>query len=166
MWQVLRMTRSADSGLDVELLEHLVGAGERGVLRDPRSWIVHVSEHDRIRRARSLARSDNIAVANGLTTNFRFDLRTPNSLDAVGALLHNTTAADRHIGVQHHAGQIVVHLENGGVQFTDRGLVLVVREAVGAGIIGPVEPAYLERTVIGAIPCTYTTVVSHVVQTF
>jgi hypothetical protein len=45
-------------------------------------------------------------------------------------------------------------------------LILVIREAVGAGVIGPVETADLERAVIGAVTGTDTTVVRHLVQAF
>ena len=44
--------------------------------------------------------------------------------------------------------------------------MLVVRETICAGVIRPVETTYFIRTVVCAISCTDTTVISHLVDAF
>ena len=48
----------------------------------------------------------------------------------------------------------------------NNALILVIGETICTGIIGPVKTTNFIRTVIGTIPCTNTTVISHLVQTF
>src|SRR5687768_14282569 len=55
---------------------------------------------------------------------------------------------------------------NHRIQFTNQLLILVIREAISSHIIGPVKTTYFKRTVISAISCTDTTVISHLVDTF
>src|SRR5579871_3243587 len=45
-------------------------------------------------------------------------------------------------------------------------IALVIREAVSTGIIRPVETADFKWTVVSTIPCSDTTVIGHLVQSF
>src|SRR5579872_6991025 len=86
------------------------------------------------------------------------------TLYAEAAFFHHTAAAGDHIRVEHHTGKIVIHREDNGIELTDDLLVLVVGEAVGAGIVGPVETSYFIRTVVGAIAGPDTAVIGHLIQ--
>src|SRR5260221_2964213 len=129
--------------------------------------VIDIAKDDSIRRAGLLAGRLNVYhIHDRPVVLFGFQLAFLQTLCAERTFFHHTTATNNYIRVQHHTGQVVVHLEDHRIQFTYRRLVLVVREAVGAGVISPVKAAYFIRTVVGAIAGPDTAVVSHLVQTF
>src|SRR5882724_2642628 len=104
------------------------------------SLIVHVPEYDGFGGTSLLAsRSDIRHILQGTVFLLRLQLSLLQSLYAERTFFHHPAATDGDVRVQHHAGQVIVHLEDRRIQLTYRGLILIVREAVRAAVIGPVE---------------------------
>src|SRR5262245_6411913 len=131
-------------------------------LTDVAFRIIGVAKHDSVCRTSLLAGCLNITVSQYTVLFFRFQLTILQTLYAERTFFHYPAATHYYIRVQHHPGEVIVHHQYHIIQlmvFHQR--YLVVREAVCARIVGPVKASYLEWTVIGAIPGTNATVISH-----
>ena len=128
----------------VELLEQPVVERAGLQLRHAAVRVVDVAEHDRVGRARRLARRHHLAVANLAIVELGRHARVVDALHAVGALLHHAAAADGDVGV-------ALQLEAGRVE------VLIQQE---------VEPPHLVGAVVRAVARADAAVVDHVVQAF
>ena len=82
------------------------------------------------------------------------------ALHAERTFFHHTPAADGNIRIQHHAGEIIIHIIAATI------FIKVVFEAIRTIPVHPVKVADLVRAVVRAILRTDTAVVGHLVQTF
>jgi len=127
----------------------------------PKSQVLQVAEVDGLRRAGLLARGLRVAVAELPSVETGVDLGRVQALDAVGALLHHTTAADGHLGVHHQGLKLAIGVFNvagiGIHPIADANLLVEVEV---------VETPHFERTVVGTVAGSDATVVSHLIQAF
>src|ERR1700737_3490113 len=81
--------------------------------RDPARRIIDVAEHNRLRRARSLASRLDLAIVHAAALFFRFDLALVDALHAVRALFHYAAASYRNVGIalQLETGCVPVRVE-------------------------------------------------------
>src|SRR5580700_9190119 len=61
--------------------------------------VVEIAEHNGLRRADGRARGNDLAIAHLTVVFLRRDFRVIDALHAVGALLHDSAAAHRHVGI-------------------------------------------------------------------
>src|SRR5437588_12632113 len=103
--------------------------------------VVYVAKQDGLCRASLLAGSLNFAIAHVSSLAFGFDLGGANALHAIGAFLHDTPAAHRHL-------RIMEKLET---------ICYII------GILQEVEAPHFVRTVVRAIARADAAVIDHVI---
>src|SRR5581483_7092192 len=126
----------------VQIGEHLVIALRCLSLRNLRVRIIHVAEHDRIRRASLLAGRDDLSIADGAVFLVGLNLGRLNALHAVAALFHHATRTHRDVRIAHELEAL--------------GVVVRIQQEV--------EAAHLVNAVVRAVPRADAAVVHHYVQ--
>src|SRR5512145_1717429 len=89
-----------DCGFGIQTGEHVVAAWIAGEPRDPRAAVIEIAEHDRVGRARLLARGDDVAVTHRAILEPRLILRATDALYAERAFLHHALLAHRDVGIE------------------------------------------------------------------
>ena len=151
------------SWLEIQLTQHAVTAGiVVAHLVDDRILVDDAAEIDRACGASRLAGGDHVAIPDRASALFAGrDLGGFDALNAVGAFLHHTAAADRHLGVHHQRLELAIS------RFDRSGIgIQAVPDADLLVVVEVIESPYLERTVVGAVTGPDATVVRHRIDPF
>ena len=87
--------------LDIQFGQHAIRSWIGVGLGDPTVGIVQVAKFDGLCRAGLLTGSLDLAVSNRPLIVLGVDLDALNPLHTVGAFLHHTATANRHLGIDH-----------------------------------------------------------------
>ena len=159
LWNIADSREIQRSWLDVQFFENRISPGVIVQLIHATGFVVQIAENNRTRWARLLASRLDIAVVNKtVTLGSAVDFAVLHTLDAVRALLHNTSTSHRYFRVQNQRLQLL------------RSLLAFVLPTVEISVLGVVievvEPPHFVGAVVRAVPSTDATVVSHRIDTF
>src|SRR5580704_11797991 len=139
---VAQASQIGGSGPHVQVFEQAVIARLSFELRDAALGIVDVAENDGLSGTRLGAGWCDFAVGDAPVLLLGFYLGGIDALDAVSALLHHASAADRHIGITHAVQAL-------------RFEIRIQQE---------IEAAYLIRAVVRTIARAHAAVVNHLIN--
>ena len=118
--------------------------------------VFFVSEDDGLSRTGLLASRHDVTVSKFSCRLLRLNACLVNALNAVRALLHNSTASDRDIGIVEHSEK----RNSWFVIYANVKLSLVIR------VVEVVEASHLVGAVVRAVASTHAAVVNHLVESF